>query len=229
MVYKRPYRKNSVRKTSRKPGTFRKKVAQIAKTVALRQQETKHHVTDYGTFNLYHDLSTRITDQLLKTNQGVADSVIGSRIGDTITLRGLKMYFKFEAPFDRPNTTTKIWILKARKGSLPTSVPVKAITSNVIMDPVDMEKINKVLAVRTYKFNQNVYKDTTTYAVPNVNFRTLWIPLNNHKYHYFTDNNVDGRDWNLAMYAATYDHSGALITDNIMDIHVAGELFFKDG
>lgn len=222
-TYKKPYRKGA--------STFRKKVASISKTVALRQQETKHHVIDYGTFQLFHNISRQITVQALQTNQGTGDGSSQGRIGDKVCLRGLSVYLQWLQKFDRPNVTFKVWVLKGRKSALPISVPVKTITGVLMLDPVNTEKISKVLACRTYKFNQNNWVNDGDIGVNKevVNFRKLWIPLNSAQYHYFDDNNTDGRDYNVAIYVAAYDTQSTLPTDNIAAVHVSTEFFYKDG
>lgn len=110
------------RKRTSKYGLGRK-IAKIAKTVALRQQETKHVTRSLGAYQCYHNVSQRVTDNLLYTTQGTNDG--SNRIGDEITLRGIKLYLEMEDKWDRPNVTYCIWVAKCRQGIASlTSVPV---------------------------------------------------------------------------------------------------------
>lgn len=237
MYVRKSSRKNYKRKTYRKGSTLNKKIATISKAVALRQQETKHAVHNWGNFELYHNISQRVTDNLIKTSQGVGDGN-GSdtvRIGDEITGRGIKLYLQFQDKWDRSNVTFCVWVAKCRQsiaGSL--SVPRKNITGVLPMDPLDLEQCMKVIVNKKYRFS---HKDTMIdlgEGVDSLNkvtthFRTLWIPLNNMRYKYTDQNSTQGTAFNYAMWIAAYDSSGDLITDNIGSIRVASEIFFKDG
>ena len=226
-------RQNRKRAPARKRSDFRKKVTAIAKTVALRQQETKHAALSYASRELYHNNSYNITPNLINIQQGVQDHA--HRIGDEITLRGIKLYLKFEDKWDRPNTNYRVVVAKCRQmvaGNL--SLPIKVITGNASFDPVDMEQLMKVYVNRTYRFgDKNTFIDTTGGA-PTANnprtthFRKLWIPLNNVRYRFVNQNTTMGTAYNIACWVAAYDASTELSTDNIGSIQVIGEVFFKD-
>lgn len=232
-MYVRKYRKNTKRAGSRKASNFRKKVTAIAKTVALRQQETKHAVLSYATRELYHNNSYQVTSNLIDVTQGVQDQT--NRLGDEITLRGIKLYLKFEDKWDRPNTNFRIVVARCRQGIAGSlSLPTKVISGNATFDPVDMEQLMKVYVNRTYRFgDKNTFIDTTGGAQTANNprtthFRKLWIPLNNVRYKFLNQNSNQGTAYNIACWVAAYDASTELSTDNIGSIQVIGELFFKD-
>lgn len=234
MAYKRGgVRKNYKRKTSGKSSTFRKKVTAIAKTVALRTQETKHAIHSLVDKEVYHNQSYMMTSNLVQTAQGVND--IGHRIGDEITLRGIKLFLKFEDKWDRPNTTFRVVVAKARQGIagslyMPT-VPIMGVPT---IDPIDTEQVMKVLVNRRYRFgDKDTLIDTGNEGVgalsrPTTHFRQIWIPLNNARYKYLNQNSTQGTAYNIALWLSCYDHSSQLITDNIGKVTVAWELFFKD-
>lgn len=232
-MYVRKYRKNTKRAGSRKASNFRKKVTAIAKTVALRQQETKHAVLSYATRELYHNNSYQITSNLIDVTQGVQDQT--NRLGDEITLRGIKLYLKFEDKWDRSNTNFRIVVARCRQGIAGSlQLPTKVISGNKTFDPVDMEQLMKVHVNRTYRFgDKNTFIDTTGGA-PTANnartthFRKIWIPLNNVRYKFLNQNSNQGTAYNIACWVAAYDASTELSTDNIGSIQVIGELFFKD-
>ncbi len=224
-------KKNYKRRTTRKSNNFRKKVTAIAKTVALRQQETKHAVLSYATRELYHNNSYQITSNLIDVTQGVQDQT--NRLGDEITLRGLKLYLKLESKYDRPNTNFRIVVARCRQGIAGSlSLPIKTISGNATFDPVDMEQLMKVHVNRTYRFgDQNTFVDSTMGAANNnrtTHFRKIWIPLNNVRYKFLNQNSNQGTAYNIACWVAAYDASTELSTDNIGSIQVIGELFFKD-
>lgn len=233
MNVRKSARKNYKRKTYRKGSSLNKKIATIAKTVALRQQETKHSILSYATREVYHNNSYRITDNLIDVIQGVNDT--GHRIGDEITLRGIKLFLHFEDKYDRPNTTFRVVVGKARQavaGSL--TLPRKVISGVQVIDPVDMEQVMKVYINKRYRFGDkdtmiDTGEGTSSFNRATTHFRTLWIPLNNVKYKFTNQSNSQGTAYNIPMWVAAYDHSSQLTTDNIGSIRVSGELFFKDG
>jgi len=224
-------RKSFKKRNSRKSSNFNQRVARIAKTVALRQQETKHAALSYASREVYHNNSYNITPNLINIQQGVQDHA--HRIGDEVTLRGIKVYMKFQSKPDRANTNFRIVIAKCRQsiaGGL--TLPIKTITGNSTFDPVDMEQLMKVYSNRTYRFgDQNTWYDSTMGNTNNhatTHFRKIWIPLNNVKYKFLNQNTRQGTAYNIAMWVAAYDASTELSTDNIGNIQVIGEVYFKD-
>jgi len=234
MVYVRKSRRTYKKRNTKKSSTLNTRIARIAKTVALRQQETKHSILSFGVRQLYHNQTYNITSNLIDVVQGVNDT--GHRIGDEITLRGIKVYLQMESVWDRPNTNFLVMIGKCRHSIAGGLVmPLKPITGVNIMDPVDTEQVMKVMAKRVYRFgDKNTFIDTTGGA-PTANnartthFRTLWLPLNNVKYKFLNQNTNQGTAYNIAMWVGAYDASTELSTDNIGSIRVSGQLFFKDG
>lgn len=226
----RAYRK---RKSYRRSGGLNKKIAKIAKTVALRTQETKHAIHSLVDREVYHNNSYLMSSNLVQTSQGVNDA--GHRLGDEITLRGIKLFLKFEDKWDRPNTTFRVVVAKARSGVIGLQMPTVGIMGIPCVDPVDTEQVMKVLCNRTYRFgDKDTLIDTGNEGVGAVSratthFRQIWIPLMNAKYKYLNQNSTQGTAYNIAMWLAAYDHSSQLITDNIGKVTVAWELFFKDG
>lgn len=233
MAYARRPRKAFKKRNYKKSSSFNTRVARIAKTVALRQQETKHAALSYASRELYHNNSYNIAPNLINIQQGVQDHA--HRIGDEVTLRGIKLYLKLESKWDRPGTSFRVVVAKCRQmvaGNL--SLPLKVITGNPVFDPVDMEQLMKVYANRTYRFgDKNTFIDTTGGAQTANNkatahFRSIWIPLNNARYKFVNQNTTMGTAYNIACWVAAYDTSFDLSTDNIGKIDVIGEVFFKD-
>ena len=206
-----------------------KSLVKLIKNVSLQQQETKMTTHDTGVFVVKHNISSLVRGNLLTTTQGIGDSLgTASRIGDTITPVGLKMYMTFRQPTDRPNVSFKVWILKIfGVATPPTSVPVKAITGNLLMDPIDTEKATTV-KILTFKYPDNYWQGTAGTSKDMTFFRKLWIPLPKTPYTYGADNSASGKKFQLAMYITAYDSFGTLITDTIGEFACAQCFYFKD-
>lgn len=232
MPYKK-YGKKPVRKTYRKRSNLNKKIATIAKTVALRQQETKSIMESSALIPVYHNNSYNVATNLIDIAQNVSDT---GRIGDHIVLRGVKIYMQFESMYDRPNTTFRVVVGKARETVAGlTNLPRRTITGVHVIDPVDTERVIKVYMNKRYRFGD---KDTmidvggegvSTLNRPTTHFRTFWIPLNNQHYQFLNGAAKLGRNWNLPCWIAAYDHSSTLSLDHIGNCKVSWELFYKDG
>lgn len=230
--YKKP-RGKPFRKTYRKSSSIRKTISRVAKTVALRAQETKSIMETTAVVPIYHNSSIQITNNMIDIPNSTSDT---GRLGDHVTLRGVKVYLQFQSMYDRPNTTFRVVIGKARETVAGlTAIPRRTITGVHVLDPVDTERVMKVYVNKRYRFgDKDTMIDTQgegagTFNRPTTHFRTLWIPLNNQNYQFINGAAKIGRDWNLPMWVAAYDHSSTGSLDHIGDIRVAWELFFKDG
>lgn len=232
MPYVRKSRKKSVRRPRRKTSALRKTITRVAKTVALRQQETKSITATSPLQPVYHNNSYNLFTNMVDVGQGVSDT---NRIGDHIILRGVKIYIQFQSMYDRPNTTFRVVMGKARETvSNLTNLPRRVITGVHVLDPVDTERVMKVYVNKLYRFGDKDTmidiqgEGTQTFNRPTTHFRTLWVPLNNTHYQFVNNTDKLGRDFNLPLWVACYDHSSSLTLDHIGDIRVSYELFFKD-
>ena len=232
MPYARRYNKKTYKKRDfRKRSTLNSKIARIAKTVALRQAETKHRINTYNWTTLMHNISHRMSGNILQTSQGVQDGATNSRIGDEIILRGIKLNFLFRHFYDRPNITFKVWIVKGASTNLGSSLPVKpGSMGTLLIDPVDTQKVT-VLANKTFKYNHGNYtkQDGDVAVSKEITYvRKLWIPFKNQKYSYDNNNGYHGKYYSVGVYVAAYDTYGTLLTDQIGSFAATGEIFFKD-
>ena len=91
----------------------------------------------------------------------------------------------------------KIWILKhLGEQNPPTFVPVKAITVNLLMDPIDTEKCT---LVKSFKFkSKNAYwEGALASSRENTNFQNTYIPLPRtpyvHRGHRVSHTRIDTR------------------------------------
>lgn len=226
-------RKNTKRKNYRRRNAYYKKIAHICKTVALRQQETKSIMESSALIPVYHNNSYNVATNLIDVAQNVSDS---GRIGDHIILRGVKIYMQFESMYDRPNTTFRVVVGKARETVANlTNLPRRTITGAQVIDPVDTERVSKVYMNKRYRFGDKDTmidvggEGTSTLNRPTTHFRTFWIPLKNQHYQFVNATAKLGRNWNLPCWIAAYDHSSTLSLDHIGNVKVSWELFFKDG
>lgn len=220
--------RDKMRKYAKKRQTVaRSSLVKMIRNVSAQQVETKM-VTYNSALAIYHNLSSRYGGNLLGTVQGIADATGASaRIGDTINLRGLKFLMQFRQPADRPNVNWKVWIIKVKGNpSTPASVPVKAITGNLMLDPIDTEKCVLIRQL-TFKHPDNYWQGTAGTSKETCFFRKVWLPLRG-KYVYSGDNADTGRDYQIYMFVTAYDTTGSLITDNIGTFQCSNMLYFKD-
>lgn len=231
MPAKTPYRRKN--KAYRKRNKLIKTISRVAKTVALQQQETKSIMESSALIPVYHNNSYNIASNMIDIPQNVSDQ---GRTGDHVVLRGLKVYLQFESMYDRPNTTFRVVVGKARETIANlTNLPRRTITGVHVLDPVDTERVAKVYANKRYRFGDKDTmidvggEGTSTLNRPTTHFRTFWVPLNNQHYQFINGADKIGRNWNLPCWIAAYDHSSTLSLDHIGNVKVSWELFYKDG
>lgn len=226
------------RKINRKRTTRPKKSAtpmnnssliKLIKKVTLKTQETKMATHNTDVFNINHNISYKIRNNMLLTSQGVADSLgVFGRIGDTVMPIGLKCYMTFRQPADRPNVTWKVWILRfAGAVTPPTFVPVKAITTNLMLDPIDTEQCS-VIKVFTHKAKESYYNGTLGSSKEICEFKKIWLPLPKTQYTYSGDNSGNGKNYQYTLYVTAYDTLGTLLSDTIGSFQASCSFYFKD-
>lgn len=237
MPYKR-YGKKSKRKTYRKRSNLTKKIASVAKTVALRQAETKHIIRNLGVnYTLGHNTWDKVSSNLLYSVQGNNDNF--NRIGDQVICRGLKIYCQLESKPTEPMIAWRIIIIKCRQTIANlANPPLRTVTGQTMLDPIDMEQAQKVLLDKViYNRRQNsVVGLVPEGTVPEepvdnrraVQFRKYWIPLNNARYHYQDGSTDIGRDYNIAMWVSVYSHFLNTTDGTLSRGTFASEFFFKD-
>lgn len=237
-MYVRKSRKNGKRASTRKRSNLRKTVTAIAKTVALRQSETKHIIRNLGVnYTLGHNSWDRVSTNLLYSAQGSNDNF--NRIGDEVIARGIKLYCQLESKPTEPMIAWRIIVIKCRNAvASSANPPLRTVTGQTMLDPIDMEQAQKVLLDKVI---YNRRQDSTVGLVPEgtvpeepvdnrraVQFRKYWIPMNNVKYKY-QDNSTDiGRDYNIAMWVSVYSHFTDTMDDTLSRGTFASEFFFKD-
>lgn len=208
------------------------RLVNLIKKICLGTQETKM-ATQNIRVPLFHNGGTSqqgkpivMFQNLLKTTQGITDGTgLSHRVGDCITPIGVKLYMQFDQPTDRPNVTFKVHVVKIKSHSVQTNLPMKQITQNVMLDPVDTEYCS-IVATRTFKYDDNYWNPTE--AKSTCFFKKMWLKLPKFQYVYKADNDQLGKDYQLAVYCAAYDTGGTLTTDNIATASFNAALYFKD-
>lgn len=219
---KKPYKK----RYTRSGATFRKKVARIAKTVALRQQETKHYHQSIASGQaIYHNTWSTIRDNLITVPSNGAND---NRTGDEITLRGIKLYIYTEHPIDRPNVNWRIVIGRLAPNASGL-VRGKGITGRTLNDPLDMDYYQKIHVDKRFNIKCDTYGDGVgSNRKQYSRCTTIWLPLNNYKYRFENHSTTAGRDWELQLGMTAFDVDGTLTSDILGTVSIASVLYFKD-
>lgn len=199
-------------------------IAKIAKSVSLKTQETKHTTYNYGEFDLFDNVSRKVADNLLQVTRGVDDGSTASRIGDEVTLRGLKIYMNYHINTGFPVQTFKYWVLRHRSNSVPLFLPTKSISGILTLDPIDTEQCSVVTTgiIAPAKISGGISTSSKDFQVQ----LKKWIPLNNKVYKY-QSGGTQGSFYNITMFVAAYN-TGSVITQ-ISKVAISTEFFFKDG
>lgn len=231
-IYRKYVKKYARKQPAKKKTSYASRdrnLVKLIKSVSLKQSETKMATTDSTALSVLHNVSLRVRENLFSTGQGITDGLsVNNRIGDTVIPIGVKLYMTFRQPADRPNVTFKVWILKTYGNVLPpVFVPVKGITGNLMMDPIDTEKAT-IVKVITVKAPDNYFNGTVGNSKEMTFFRKLWIPCARTPYVYGQDGGPLGKKWQMAMYVTAYDTFGSLITDIIGGFACSQSFYFKD-
>lgn len=215
-------------------------VAKIAKRVMLRNVETKQVIRSLGNRNVNHNTWENLSKNVLYTQLGVNDgNSLTSRIGDEITLVGIKLYMSFEQYTGTPFTTYRVLIARVRDGYSSNAAPqLLTVTGNNMIDPVDTEKIISVVFDRRYRpGGQNSITSLTSggggateiaFSKPATEFTTVYIPLKYQKYKYDGGSFDVGLQYNLAAWVCCYDQQSQAIATDVGKFTMATQLFFKD-
>lgn len=259
MAYARRPRKTTKKRYARRNVVSTRQVAKIAKGVLLKTAEPKTHIqTTYsllnptGYENLYHNQShmvgawanlMRTTPGLENTN-GKTDGGIpqpfeaGSRIGESINIKGLAIKMLFQLPVDRSSVILRIFVLKGQDNYIRSDAPIRwkqdaGLTNNVMMDAVDTS-LQRIIAAKTITLNHPPTMTHSTHAHSTTTERLvkMWVPFKNMKYTYSsiagTEHHGDAKSLDYCLSIAAYDRSGALITDVVAKVFATSTLYFKD-
>lgn len=254
---RRPRARTNKKRNYAKRSVSRQQVAKIAKRVLLKTTEPKTHVqttfsllNPTGLENLYHNQSHMVGGwaNLLRTTPGVEDTnnklyagipeafEAGSRIGETIYCTGLSIKMLFQLPIDRSSVILRIFVLKGTDADIRAEIPIlwkndASLTQNVIMDKVDTTR-QRIVAAKTITLNHPPTMSHATHQHSTTTERlvNMWVPLKKMKYTYSSISGTEhhGKDFDYCLSIATYDRSGALITDVVAKVAATCTLYFRD-
>ena len=251
----RTYKKRNNAKRS----VSRAQVSKICKRVLLKTAEPKQHIqTTYSLLNptgyedLYHNTSHMVGGwaNLMRTAPGIenvngkTDAGIpeqweaGSRIGESIHVKGLAIKMLFQLPVDRSSVILRIFVLKGQDQWISNLQPIRwkndaGKSGNVLMDSVDTS-LQRIVAAKTVVLNHppTMTHSTHAHSTTTEKMVKMWVPFKNMKYTYSsisgTEHHGDAKSQDYCLCIATYDRSGALVTDIVARVYANCTLYFRD-
>lgn len=127
-------------------------IKQIAQRAINKNVETKSVLfTSTDGTEIAHNNFITLSNAVLATSQGVQDSPLASRIGDQITLRGVKMSMMVELNERYSDVTFRLLVVKCAKGDTPTRANLwMGNSGNKMIDKINTERYT-ILAGKTFK------------------------------------------------------------------------------
>jgi len=165
-----------------KRGSFAKRV----KAVSLSQNETKCFARpgsagSSGTLNLTNNKCVLVNANLLGLTRGVNEDQLTSRIGDEVVARGLRITFTVKCYGLYPDQYYRWYLVKGITGALPTDLPYKSVSGNIMLDCVDTETIT---VLKSGTFRSHGTNETDLGSNDKTIFKKIWMPLKNKKIRY---------------------------------------------
>lgn len=235
-----PYVRRRRRFTKGRPsGKFIKKVM-----MKLSESKRKDTNLPFGTGSFAHDSLYEVrlndTDQAATTaptalQLGGAPS---ARVGDEIYSTGFRVKGSVGLPFDRRNTTVKIWLVEynSNQGSVTNQAQwFRSITGNNMLDPIDDDRFPNVKLMKTLRHKaRDLYVErgdiTDAGSVAQL-YYSFWIPFK-RKLRYGPTNGLPplaGCKERLSLVITAYDTASSLTTDVVVvDARQAVTFYYKD-
>jgi len=194
----------------------------------MRMTEPKSKTASLGKTELNHNQRYNICElNAYMPSLGTADD---ERNGDRIYISGFKVRLLCGQKFDRPNVTWKFWILQNQKfASLANNW--RAVTNNVMLDPLNMDQVKRVLYSRNFKpLNSTMSASAIPAGTESKEYtftKSFWIPYKK-EYKFHDNGQLTHQDDPITMFVACYDAYGTLNTDNIGYVQVFLETFYRD-
>jgi len=141
----RKYGKKTINAVSKIQAVVRRAIAQNN----AKQLEVKKSIHSYsdGT-QIAHNSFVIVDTNPFTTSQGTENpenSIFNNRVGDKITLRGLKLSFMFEINERMSDITLRILVVKCAKGDSPTaSTLFNGVSGNKVMDTINKDRYSVV-------------------------------------------------------------------------------------
>lgn len=147
---KKKYGKSATVAASKLQAVVRRQIADFTK----RNLETKQSVsTSTDGAEIGHNNFVTLDTSLLSTNQGVADNEnsLGQRVGDEITLKGVKLKMMIECNERFSDVTYRLLVIKKAKGDiLDKTTLFNGLSGNKMIDTINKERFT-VIAQKYFK------------------------------------------------------------------------------
>jgi len=150
MVYKskprarRPVYRKPVKRTIKKK-SLKNIVSKMIKANAKKTLEVKKSVfTSDDGVQVAHNNFVTLDNNILSTSQGTGAgeaTIFNNRIGDRITLRGIKLTMMIELNERYSDVTFRLLVIKCAKGDIPTRATLfNNISGNKMLDTINKER-----------------------------------------------------------------------------------------
>ncbi len=213
----------------------KKPLKTVIKRVTLNQCETKTASARLDGVNLYHNVTTYIPN-LLACEQGTTanpgTSIDNNRIGNEVVARGIKLRMQFITDPKRPNMNIKVIVFKHESNEPPNdanfwSGPAGAGGNQNRM--IDFPDTRNNTVVKTLMIQNQFVAPYQSQLLPVHNvYRDLWIPLNNRKIKYDSNNGVLPKFTTYSMAVVCYDANNTLQSDILNYMSMTSRFYFKD-
>lgn len=251
MAYGRRYkRKTTVRKRSSvRKGPFKRynsralvakaktrSLVKLIKGVTLKQAETCYRTLKHESFTLYHNSISAlhgwyptipVASGMFPT-QGNTD---GNRRGDEIFIQGIKIRMVLNIPYDRRNTTIRMYFLQwnSSQGDPGDRTQfLHDVTGNIMIDPVQTDRWGHALKyLGTYTPRAKDLSPTGQHSTILIN---KWMPMRK-KVTFTEDGSVipSNLKENGYIFFLPYSTTGALQTDIVAEnCQCTMTLYYKD-
>lgn len=171
--YAKRYKSASRRGTTGYAGVLRaslnKRIRRIENTI-----ETKEGTTTFGATNipLPHNSIVSLKTDVLASTQGTADNMNNypQRIGDQISLRGIKIRLYIQNQAQRPRVHYRFMLVRCAKGDVPTRDTLfKGITGNKMIDQYNTERFQMIAQkiVNVTAMGNGAFTTVSATGVPN--------------------------------------------------------------
>jgi len=225
-----PGLRRNIRRRYRRPT-----LVKMMKNVALKNSETKIASQNKNGVDLYHN-KTHYVGNLLFCQQGTTanpgTTEQDNRIGNEVIARGLKIKLQILSDPKRPNLNFRFFLFRYEANETPADDnfwvgPAGAgADQNRMIDFADTRNV-KVLKSFLVQNRNKLPTDPDTGVINNV-YRDIWLPMNNKKIRYDSNNSGTPKYTTIGMAVVAYDANNTLETDILQYLSYSTRFYFKD-
>lgn len=199
----------------------------------IETKEITHRIAGtsmaHNALSLFNDADSGIRYNPFRLSQGTADTdahqnIGGNRVGDAITVKGMKLKMMFENSLERTKVYYRCMLLKCARGDAPTRTTLfKDRTNNKMLDAIDSKRYSVVWqktftcvpgnnSANSYATLTGVPTGQTAAALPGNKIISAWIPgrkfgrNGNVQYEQGSTTNVKFYDYHFCV--LVYDWNG---------------------